>query len=152
MAGCFWWPLKNNGFLLTDLYYYCYYHYYYYYYYYCCTTSQLRGEKNTLTSESYPLSKMSRTLLRMKAVPSNVVFCKQLITVGIPMVFRWFSSSLLTVPKVPTTIGISVALTSHNFCTCNLKTWWFFLVPSLWCFDLRERLCRWFCILSSLYQ
>ena len=97
---------------------------------------------------------MSRTLLRMKAVPSNAASCKQLITIDIPMVFRWFSSSSLTVPKVPTTIGIIVVLTSHNFCTCNLKSWFLviFLVPSLWCFALQEQLCRWFCILSSVYQ
>ena len=50
----------------------------------------LRGEKNVLTSESYPLSEISRTLLKMKAVPSNAAFCKQLITMGIPMVVRWF--------------------------------------------------------------
>ena len=65
---------------------------------------------------------MPRTLLRVKAVPSNDVFCKQPITMGILIVFRWFSSSSLTVPKVPTTIGIIVALTSHNFCACNLKS------------------------------
>ena len=46
------------------------------------TTSPLRGEKNALTSESYPLSEMSRALLRMKAGPSNAAFCKQLITMG----------------------------------------------------------------------
>ena len=89
-----------------------------------------------------------------EAVPTNAAFCKQIIISGIPMVFRWFSSSSLTVPKGPTTIGITVALTSHNLWTCNLKSgiWWFFLAPSLRCFDLQEQLCRWFCILSSLYQ
>ena len=65
----------------------------------------------------------------MKAVPSSAAFCKQLITMGIAVVFRWFSSSSLTVPKVPTTIGITVALTSHNFCTFNLKSW-YFVFPS----------------------
>ena len=89
-----------------------------------------------------------------EAVPTNAAFCKQIIISGIPMVFRWFSSSSLTAPKGPTTIGITVALTSHNLWTCNLKSgiWWFFLAPSLRCFDLQEQLCRWFCILSSLYQ
>ena len=87
-------------------------------------TSPLRGEKNALTSESYPLSEMPRTLLRMKAVSSNDAFCKQLITMAILMVFRWFSSSLLTVPKAPAAIGITLALTSHNFFTCNLKAWY----------------------------
>ena len=82
---------------------------------------------------------MSRTLLRMKAVPSNAAFCKQLKTMGIQTMFRWFSISSLTVPKAPTAIGITVALTSHNFWFCNLKPgiWWFFLAPSLWCFDLQ---------------
>ena len=37
------------------------------------------------------------------------------------MVFRWFSSSSLIIPKAPTTIGITVALRSHHFWTCNLK-------------------------------
>ena len=89
-----------------------------------------------------------------EAVPTNAAFCKQIIISGIPLVFRWFSSSSLTVPKGPTTIGITVALTSHNLWTCNLKSgiWWFFLAPSLRFFDLQEQLCRWFCILSSLYQ
>ena len=67
------------------------------------------------------------------------------------MVFRWLWSSSLTVPKAPTTIGITVALTSHNFCTCTLKSWCF-LVPSLWYFNLQEQLCQWFCILSCLCQ
>ena len=94
---------------------------------------------------------MSRTLLKMKAVPSNAAFYKQLVTMDITMVFRWFSSFSLTAPS---TIGITVALISHNFCTCNLipGIWWFFLVPSLWWFDLQEQLCWWFCMLSSLYQ
>ena len=90
----------------------------------------LRGEKNVLTSESYPLSEISRTLLKMKAVPSNAAFCKQLITMGIPMVFRWFSSSSLIVPKAPTTIGLTVALTSQNFWTCNLKSWYLVIFSS----------------------
>ena len=92
--------------------------------------STLCGEKNALTSESYPLSKISRTLQRMKAVPSNAAFCKQLMTMGIPMVFRWLSSSSLTVPKAPTTIGITVALTFHNFCTCNVKSWYLVIFSS----------------------
>ena len=45
-------------------------------------TTSPRGEKNASTSESYPLSEMSRALLRMKAGPSNAAFCKQLITMG----------------------------------------------------------------------
>ena len=87
-------------------------------------------KKNALTSESYLLSEVSETLLRMKAVPSNAAFCMQRITMGIPMVFRWFSSSSLTVPKAPNTIGITVALTFHNFCTCNLKSWYFVIFSS----------------------
>ena len=39
----------------------------------------------------------------------NAAFCKQFITMGDPMVFRWFSSSSLSVPKAPTTKGITVA-------------------------------------------
>ena len=93
-------------------------------------TSPLRGEKNTFTSESYPLSEISKTLLWLTAVSSNAAFCKQLITMGIPMVFRWFSSSSLTVPKATTTIGITVALTFHNFCTCNLKYWYLVIFSS----------------------
>ena len=46
------------------------------------------------------------------------------------MVFRWFSSTSLTVPKVPPTIGLTVALTSHNFCTCNLKSWYLVIFSS----------------------
>ena len=42
----------------------------------------------------------------------------------ISMVFRWFSSSLLTVLKAPTATGITVALIFRNFCTCNLKSWY----------------------------
>ena len=93
-------------------------------------TSPLRGEKNVLTSESYPLSEISRTLLKMKAVPSNAAFCKQLITMGIPMVVRWFWNFSVTVPKAPTTIGITVALTFHNFCNCNLKCWYLVVFSS----------------------
>ena len=93
-------------------------------------TSPLRGEKIALIAKSYPLSEMSRTLLRMKAFPSNAAFCKQLITMAIPMVFRWFSSSSLTVPKAPTTIGITVALTSYKFCTCNLNSWYLVIFSS----------------------
>ena len=103
-----------------------YYYYYCYYYYYFGITSPLPDEKNALTTESYPLSEMSRTLLRMKAVSSNAAFCKQLITMGIPMVFRRFSSSSLIVSKAPATIGITLALTSRNRCTCNLKSWYLF--------------------------
>ena len=66
----------------------------------------------------------------MKAVPSNAAFCKQLIAMGIQMVFRWFSSSSLTVLKVPTRIGITIALRSYNFCTCNLKSWYLVIFSS----------------------
>ena len=95
-----------------------------------CIASPLRCKKNALTSESYPLSEMSRNLVRMKAVPDNAAFCKQLITMGVPTVFRWFSSSSLNVPKAPTTIGITAALTSHNFCACNLKSWYLVVFSS----------------------
>ena len=76
------------------------------------------------------ISEMSRTLLRVTAIPSNAAFCKQRITMDIPMVFRWFSSSSLTVPKALTTIGRTVALTYHNFCTCNLKSWYLVIFSS----------------------
>ena len=59
-------------------YHYC--HCCYYYHYYCCyfgITSPLCGEKNAYASGSYPLSEMPKTLLRIKAVPSNAAFCKQ---------------------------------------------------------------------------
>ena len=46
------------------------------------------------------------------------------------MVFRWFSSSSLTVLKVPTRIGITIALRSYNFCTCNLKSWYLVIFSS----------------------
>ena len=97
---------------------------------------------------------MSMTLVRMKVVPNNAAFCKQLVTMSLSNFFRWFSSSSLTIHKAPTTIGITVALTSHNSCNCNLSPgiWWLFLVPSLWCFGLQEQLCRWFCIFSFFYQ
>ena len=90
----------------------------------CIYTESLYIQKNNLTSQSYPLSEMSRNFLKMKAVPSNAAFCMELMTMGIPMVLRWFSSFSLTLPKAPTKIGITVALTSHNFCTCNLKSWY----------------------------
>ena len=67
---------------------------------------------------------MPRTFLRMKAVPKNATLCKQLITIGIPMVFWWFSNSSLTVPKAPTTTGITVTLAFHSFYSCNLKSWY----------------------------
>ena len=104
--------------------------FFFYFYYFFGITSPLRGDKNALTSESYPLSEMPRTLIRMKAVPSNAAFCKQLIAMGIPMVFWWFSSSSLTVPKAPATISITLALTSRNFCTCNLKSWYLVIFSS----------------------
>ena len=44
---------------------------------------------------------MSRNLLRIKAVPGNAGFYMQLITMAIPMIFRCFSISSLTVPKAP---------------------------------------------------
>ena len=50
----------------------------------------------------------------MNTVPSNAGFGKQLIAMCIPMVFRCFSSSSLTVTKTLTTVVITVALTSHN--------------------------------------
>ena len=49
---------------------------------------------------------------------------KELIPMDILVVFRWISSSSLTVLKASATIGIIVVLTSHNFCTCNLKFWY----------------------------
>ena len=49
---------------------------------------------------------------------------------GIQMVFRWFSSSSLTVLKVPTRIGITIALRSYNFCTSNLKFWYLVIFSS----------------------
>ena len=63
------------------------------------------------------------------------------------MVFQWF---LVAVSKVPTAIVITVALTSNNFCTCNLKCLIF--CSSVWYFDLHEQLCGWCYILSSVYQ
>ena len=93
-------------------------------------TSPLSGEKNALTSESYPLSEIPRTLLKMKVVPSSAAFCKQLITMGIPLFFRWFISSSLTAPKAPATTGITVALTFHNICTCSLKSWYLVIFSS----------------------
>ena len=107
---------------------------YYYCYYYFVIKSPLRCVKNALTSDSYPLSELSRTLLRMKAVPSNAASCKQLITINIAMVFRCFSSSSLTVPKAPTTIGVIVVLTSHNFYTCNLKSCYLVIFSSSFTF------------------
>ena len=61
---------------------------------------------------------------------------------------------VLTVLKVPTTISITVALTSHNFSTCNLKSWYLVIFSSSFnlMFLSPEQLCWWFCILSSLYQ
>ena len=50
----------------------------------------------------------------MLVLVSNAGFSKQLIAMCIPMVFRCFSSSSLTVTKTLTTVGITVALTSHN--------------------------------------
>ena len=81
-------------------------------------------KENSLTSETYPFSEMPRTLLSMKAVSSNGVLCKKLTTMGIPMLFTWFSSSSLALPKALTTVGITAALTSHNFFNCNLKSWY----------------------------
>ena len=46
------------------------------------------------------------------------------------MVFRWFPSFSLVVPKAPTAIGITVALTSPNFCTCNLNSWYLVISSS----------------------
>ena len=79
-------------------------------------------------------SEMTRTLLRIKAVPTNATLCKQLIIMGIPMVFNWFSSSSLTVPNAPTTTGITIVLTAHNFCTCNLKSLYLVIFPSFFTF------------------
>ena len=73
---------------------------------------------------------MSMTLVRMKVVPNNAAFCKQLVTMSLSNFFRWFSSSSLTIPKAPTTIGITIALTSHNSCNCNLKSWYLVIISS----------------------
>ena len=93
-------------------------------------TSPHCGEKNALASENYPLPEMPRTLLRIKTVPNNAAFCKQHITMGIPVVFRCFSDSSPTVPKAPTTICTTATLTSHNFCNCNLKPCYLVTFPS----------------------
>ena len=50
------------------------------------------------------------------------------------MVFRYFSSSSLTVPKARTTIGVIVVLTSHNFYTCYLKSWYLVIFSSSFTF------------------
>ena len=73
---------------------------------------------------------MSMTLVRMKVVPNNAAFCKQLVTMSLSNFFRWFSSSSLTIPKAPTIIGITIALTSHNSCNCNLKSWYLVIISS----------------------
>ena len=49
-------------------------------------TSPLCGKKYVLTFKNYPLSEIARTLPRMKVVPSNAAFCKQIITMDI----SWF--------------------------------------------------------------
>ena len=66
----------------------------------------------------------------MKAFPNNAAFCKQLVTMGISMVFSWFSSSSLSVNKAPTRTGITVALTFHNFFSCKLKFWYLVIFSS----------------------
>ena len=96
----------NISLLFITFYFFCHFFFY--------IKSPLRGEKNALTTEGYPLSEMSGTLLKMNTVPSNAGFGKQLIAMCIPMVFRCFSSSSLTVTKTLTTVVITVALTSHN--------------------------------------
>ena len=70
------------------------------------------------------------------------------------MVFRWLSSSPLAIPKAPTAIGVIVALKSHNFCTCNLKSLYLVIFSSSFTlmFWSPGTVCRWFCVLSSLYQ
>ena len=50
------------------------------------------------------------------------------------MVFRYFSSSSLTVPKARTTIGVIVVLTFHNFYTCYLKSWYLVICSSSFTF------------------
>ena len=97
----------NISLLFITFYFFCHFFFFY-------IKSPLRGEKNALTTEGYPLSEMSGTLLKMNTVPSNAGFGKQLIAMCIPMVFRCFSSSSLTVTKTLTTVVITVALTSHN--------------------------------------
>ena len=66
----------------------------------------------------------------MKAVLNNAVFCKQLVTMGIPMLFWWLSSSSLTIIKAQTRTGITVALTFHNFYSFNLKFWYLVIFSS----------------------
>ena len=58
------------------------------------------------------------------------------MAMGISMVFRWFSSFLLTVPKALTTISITVALTYHSFCTCDLKYWYLVIFFQFFHFDV----------------
>ena len=70
-------------------------------------------------------------LLRVKAVPSNAPFYKQLISMVIPKVLRGFLSSSLTVPKAPVRTGIIVPLTFYNFCTWNIKSWYLVIFYSL---------------------
>ena len=96
----------NISLLFITFYFFCHFFFF--------IKSPQRGEENALTTEGYPLLEMSGTLLRMNTVLSNAGFSKQLIAMCIPMVFRCFSSSSLTVTKSLTTVGITVALTSHN--------------------------------------
>ena len=91
----------------------------------------------------------------MKAAPSNATFCKQPLNMDISMVFRWFSSSSVTVSKAPTTISITATLTSHNFCTCNWKSWYLVIFSSsftLTFWSPGTLTFWWFFSLSSLYQ
>ena len=65
---------------------------------------------------------MPRSLLRMNAVSSNAVLCKQLIFMENPIALKCFSELFLIVPSAPKTAGITIALTFDSLCICNLKS------------------------------
>ena len=68
------------------------------------------------------------------------------------MVFRYFSSFSLTVPKARTTIGVIVVLTSHNFYTCYLKSWYLVIFSSSFTFMFCSPRTAMAMILHSLFS
>ena len=104
---------------------------------------------------------MPRALLRMNTVPSNAAFCKQLILMEIPILFKCFSRLSLIVLRAPVTTGIIVALLFYSLSTSNLSSSLFFclfvcfqsfLISLHWCYEPLSTLHQLFCNPFSLCQ
>ena len=69
---------------------------------------------------------MSKTLLRILAVPNKAVFCISIVMHGILRLSVHFSNSFETLPRAPITTGITLTfLIFHNRVTSLFRSWYF---------------------------